>query len=665
MEASNRINELKRLINKYNYEYHVLDKPSVSDQEYDALLHELINLEEENPSLQTSDSPTVRIGGPILGKFEKVTHDVPMMSLSNAFNEEDLRSFDEKIKKEVSNINYNVELKIDGLAGSLKYSMSDLILGATRGNGVVGENITNNVKTIKSIPLNINYLMDLEVRGEIFMSKSSFNKANLQRLDNGEEEFKNPRNAAAGSVRQLDSKVASKRNLDMFIYSVIDPESHGISKHSEALEFARKLGFKINPYSRLCKNIDEVIDFINEYTPKRDKLKYDIDGIVIKVNEIDKYTKIGYTAKSPKWAIAYKFPAEEVVTKINSITFQVGRTGQITPVANLNPVIVQGSTVSRATLHNEDYVIEKDIRENDYVVIKKAGDIIPEVVRVIIDRRESENTVFKMIESCPVCESKLSRKDGEADHYCLNPFCDAKQIESLIHFASRKAMNIEGLGDRIIEQFYNDGLLNSIMDIYNLKNKYSDLIVKEGFGIKSIDKLVENIEKSKTNNLEKLLFGFGIRHVGEKVSKVIASNYPNIEDLFTATFEELIDINEIGDVIAKSIIDFFRDEDTRKLVNELKEIGMNLEYTSNISLKEEFTDKTFVLTGKLEIYKRSEAKNLIESLGGKVSGSVSSKTDYVVAGSDAGSKLTKAIELGVKVISEGEFKDLLDRWLMC
>ena len=493
------------------------------------------------------------------------------------------------------------------------------------------------------------------------MSKSSFNKANLQRLDNGEEEFKNPRNAAAGSVRQLDSKVASKRNLDMFIYSVIDPESHGISKHSEALEFARKLGFKINPYSRLCKNIDEVIDFINEYTPKRDKLKYDIDGIVIKVNEIDKYTKIGYTAKSPKWAIAYKFPAEEVVTKINSITFQVGRTGQITPVANLNPVIVQGSTVSRATLHNEDYVIEKDIRENDYVVIKKAGDIIPEVVRVIIDRRESENTVFKMIESCPVCESKLSRKDGEADHYCLNPFCDAKQIESLIHFASRKAMNIEGLGDRIIEQFYNDGLLNSIMDIYNLKNKYSDLIVKEGFGIKSIDKLVENIEKSKTNNLEKLLFGFGIRHVGEKVSKVIASNYPNIEDLFTATFEELIDINEIGDVIAKSIIDFFRDEDTRKLVNELKEIGMNLEYTSNISLKEEFTDKTFVLTGKLEIYKRSEAKNLIESLGGKVSGSVSSKTDYVVAGSDAGSKLTKAIELGVKVISEGEFKDLLDR----
>lgn len=661
MEVKMRIEELKRLINKYNYEYHVLDKPSVSDQEYDALLHELIRLENDNPSLVTSDSPTVRIGGAILGKFEKVTHDVPMMSLANAFNEEDLRAFDEKIKKEVTNVNYNVELKIDGLAGSLKYSMSELSLGATRGNGLIGENITNNVKTIKSIPLNINYLMDLEVRGEIFMSKSSFNKTNSQRISNNEEAFKNPRNAAAGSVRQLDSKVASKRNLDMFIYSVIDPSLHGIKKHSEALEFAKKLGFKINPFSKLCKNIDEVIEFIAEYTPKRDKLKYDIDGIVVKVDEIDKYDKIGYTAKSPKWAIAYKFPAEEVVTKINSITFQVGRTGQITPVANLDPVIVQGSTVSRATLHNEDYVIEKDIRENDYVVIKKAGDIIPEVVRVIIDRREPESVEFRMVEICPVCKSTLSRKDGEADHYCMNSFCDAKQIESLIHFSSRKAMNIEGLGDRIVEQFYNDGLLNSIMDIYNLKNKYTDLIVKEGFGTKSIDKLIENIEKSKSNNLDKLLFGLGIRHVGEKVSKVIASNYTNIEKLFGVTFEELISINEIGDVIAKSIIDYFRKDETRNLIDELNEVGMNLLYTSNVSQKAEFADKTFVLTGKLEIYKRNEAKNLIESLGGKVSGSVSSKTDYVVAGSDAGSKLKKANELGVKVISESEFKDLLDR----
>lgn len=661
MEPLLRVNELKKKINKYNYEYHVLDQPTVSDQEYDALLHELIHLEELYPNLQTSDSPTIRIGGPILSKFEKVTHDVPMMSLSNAFNEEDLRAFDDRIKKEVTDYHYNVELKIDGLAGSLKYNSGALIQGATRGNGIVGENITSNVKTIKSIPLHLNYLLELEVRGEIFMSKSSFEKANLQRIKNGEDIFKNPRNAAAGSIRQLDSKVAAKRGLDMFVYSMIDPQFHGVTKHSEALKMATSLGFKTNPYSRLCSNIDEVIHFVNEYTPKRDKLKYDIDGIVVKVDEIDYYEQIGYTAKSPKWAIAYKFPAEEVITKINSITFQVGRTGQITPVANLDPVIVQGSTVSRATLHNEDYVMEKDIRENDFVVIKKAGDIIPEVVRVIIDRRDETSVPFKMLQTCPVCESTLSRRDKEADHYCLNPFCDAKQIESLIHFGSRKAMNIEGLGDRIVEQFYNDRLLESIIDIYHLKSHYNDLITKEGFGIKSIDKLIDNIEKSKSNNLEKLLFGFGIRHVGEKVSKVLANNFTNIELLFSATFEDLVAINEIGDVIAKSVVDYFRKEETRNLVDDLRAIGMNLTYKSNVVEKEAFSGKTFVLTGKLEIYKRTEAKNLIESLGGKVSSSVSAKTDYVVAGSDAGSKLEKANALGVTVLSEGAFKDLLDR----
>lgn len=661
MEHSKRINELKERINKYNYEYHVLDQPTVSDQEYDALLHELIRLEEEYPELQTSDSPTIRIGGPILSKFEKVTHDSPMMSLSNAFNNDDLRSFDERIKKEVSDYHYNVELKIDGLAGSLKYEAGELQRAATRGNGVIGENITNNVKTIKSIPLQVNYLMELEVRGEIFMGNSSFKKANIQRVKDGDDAFKNPRNAAAGSVRQLDSKIAAKRGLDMFIYSVIDPEFHGIVKHSEALKFATSLGFKTNPFSRLCNNIEEVISYIEEYTPKRDKLKYDIDGIVIKVDEIDYYDQIGYTAKSPKWAIAYKFPAEEVITRINSITFQVGRTGQITPVANLDPVIVQGSTVSRATLHNEDYVIEKDIRENDYVVIKKAGDIIPEVVRVIIDRRDENSTLFSMLKACPVCESMLSRKEGEADHYCLNPFCDAKQIESLIHFASRKAMSIEGLGDRIVEQFYNDGLLKSFTDIYHLHERYEDLIVKEGFGKKSIDKLIENIEKSKNNNLEKLLFGFGIRHVGEKVSKVLAKNYSDIELLFNATFEELISINEIGDVIAKSVIDYFRKEETRVLIDSLKTVGMNVTYHSNVTEKEAFAGKTFVLTGKLEIFKRTEAKNLIESLGGKVSSSVSAKTNYLIVGSDAGSKLDKANKLGVTVLSEGEFKDLLDR----
>jgi DNA ligase (NAD+) len=484
MDIKARIDELVALLNKYNYEYHTLDNPTVSDQEYDALLHELIKLEEDNPNLKREDSPTVRVGDVILDKFEKITHDVPMMSLSNAFNEDDLYAFDERVKKVIKDVTYNVELKIDGLAGSLKYENGRFALAASRGNGAIGENITNNVKTIKTIPLKIDYPSNLEVRGEIFMSNKSFIKANEDRRKQGQDEFKNPRNAASGSIRQLDSKIAASRSLDMFIYSVISPENHNLSSHTEALDFAKNLGFHINPNSKKCQNIDEVIAYINEYTEKRDKLKYDIDGIVVKVNEIEHYDLIGYTAKSPKWAIAYKFPAEEVITKINSITFQVGRTGQITPVANLNPVLVQGSTVSRATLHNEDYVMEKDIRENDYVVIKKAGDIIPEVVRVVLERRDESTSSFKMISQCPVCNTELKRKESEADHYCLNPHCDAKKVEGLIHFASRKAMNIEGLGDRIVEQFYQDGLIKTIDDIYLLENHRMDLVVKEGFGQK-------------------------------------------------------------------------------------------------------------------------------------------------------------------------------------
>ena len=430
MDIRKRIEELKELLVKYSYEYYNLDNPSVSDQEFDALLHELIKLEEENPEFKTNDSPTMRVGGAILDKFTKVTHDVPMMSLSNAFNEDDLRSFDEKIIKEVGNVEYNVELKIDGLAGSLKYENGSLILGATRGNGIVGEDITNNVKTINTIPLKINYKDFLEVRGEIFMSKKSFKEANEERERLGLELFKNPRNSAAGSVRQLDSKVAASRNLDMFIYSLIDHDGHDLNTHTGALNFAKELGFNINPLSKLCNNIDEVIEYIEEYTAKRNDLEYEIDGIVVKVNDISKYEKIGYTAKSPKWAIAFKFPAEEVITKVNSIDFQVGRTGQITPVANLNPVIVQGSTVSRATLHNEDYFVDKDIRVNDFVVIKKAGDIIPEVVRVVIERREESSVKFTMIKNCPVCNSELSRKPGESGHYCANPDCDAKKLKN-------------------------------------------------------------------------------------------------------------------------------------------------------------------------------------------------------------------------------------------
>lgn len=661
MDIKNRIDELKGLLVKYSYEYYHLDNPSVSDQEFDALLHELIKLEEENPEFKTSDSPTMRVGGAVLDKFSKVTHDVPMMSLSNAFNEEDLRSFDEKIIKTVGSVSYNVELKIDGLAGSIKYKNGSLILGATRGNGVVGEDITNNVKTIKTIPLKIDYLEDFEVRGEIFMSKKSFKMTNHERERLGKELFKNPRNSAAGSVRQLDSKVAASRNLDMFIYSVISASNHDLNNHTDALNFASDLGFKINPLSKVCQNIDEVINYILEYTEKRNDLLYEIDGIVVKVNEMDQYSEIGYTAKSPKWAIAFKFPAEEVITKINSITFQVGRTGQITPVANLSPVIVQGSTVARATLHNEDYFVDKDIRENDYVVIKKAGDIIPEVVRVVVDRREENSVKFEMIKNCPVCKSELSRKPGESGHYCANPECDAKKTEGLIHFASRKAMNIEGLGIRIIEQFYNDGFLNSIKDIYLLKDRREELIVKEGFGVKSIDKLLENIEISKEKNLDKLMFGLGIRHVGEKVSKVVATNFTNMFDMFKLDKDTLIDIDEVGEVIADNLVNYFRNENNISLITDLSDLGLNMDFRSNIVLKEEFSGKTFVLTGKLEIYKRDEAKILIESKGGKVSGSVSKKTDFVVAGTDAGSKLTKALSLGVKVLTEKKFKELIDR----
>lgn len=661
MNVKVRIDELRALLNKYNYEYYIKDNSTVSDQEFDALLHELIHLEETNPEYKSPDSPTVRVGSVILDKFEKVTHDVPMMSLSNAFNDEDLFSFDERVKKAVGTVTYNVELKIDGLAGSLKYENGSLVLGATRGNGIIGENITSNVKTIRSIPLSIEYKDDLEVRGEIFMSKSSFDQANKHRISKGQDEFKNPRNAAAGSVRQLDSKIAAKRNLDMFIYSVISPSNHDISTHIQALDFAKKLGFNINPLSKKCTNIEEVIEYIKDYTEKRTTLKYDIDGIVIKVDDISLYEEIGYTAKSPKWAIAYKFPATEVITKINSITFQVGRTGQITPVANLSPVIVQGSTVSRATLHNEDYVHEKDIRVNDYVVIRKAGDVIPEVVRVVLDRRTEVCEKFMMIEVCPVCNETIIREPGESDYYCVNDFCDAKKIEGLIHFASRKAMNIDGLGERIIELFYNDKLIQTIDDIYVLEQHRMDLVVKEGFGQKSINKLLDSIEISKQNNLEKLLFGLGIRHVGEKVSKVLAARFKDIDKFYSLTKEELVKVDEIGDVIAESVIDYFKNEQNIQLLINLKFLGLNTKYTSNIKEKAEFSGKTFVLTGKLELYKRDEAKNLIENLGGKVSSSVSKKTDYVVAGTDAGRKLKKANQLNVKVLTEIEFRDLLDR----
>ncbi len=655
-----RIEELRKLLNRYNYEYHTLDNPTVSDQEYDALMQELIMLESQYPEYKSPDSPSVRVGYVVLDKFETVHHEVPMTSLSYAFNEGDLRLFDERVRDIYKDATYVCELKIDGLAANLRYDGGSLSLGATRGDGQIGENVTENIKTIKSVPLSIPYLFSLEVRGEVYMSKSSFEGANIQREKEGLEPFKNPRNAAAGSLRQLDSKIAAKRNLDMFVYMVVNPLTHGLISQTEALEFVKNLGFKVNPYYRECANIDEVLMFIEEIKHKRDTLPYEIDGIVIKVNDITKHELLGFTAKSPKWAIAYKFPAEEVITYIRSISFQVGRTGQVTPVANLDPVIVQGSTISRATLHNEDFVKDKDIRVNDAVVIRKAGDIIPEVVRVVFERRNGSEKPFEMIKYCPVCNAPLERKEGEAGVYCLNATCDAKKVETIIHFTSRKAMNIDGLGERIIEQLYQDKIIQSIPDLYRLSKHRMELNMREGFGEKSAQNLLDSIEASKKQPLEKLLFGLGIRHVGEKVSKVLAAIYHDIDSLIAATEEELVKIDEIGPIIARSIIRYFNDEKHRQMITELKNLGLNMtQPQKQIKTNETFQGKTFVLTGKLQYYKREQAKEIIESLGGKVTSSVSKKTDYVIAGEEAGSKLTKAKALGINTLTEQEFIEML------
>ncbi|MEC9484741.1 MAG: NAD-dependent DNA ligase LigA [Candidatus Izemoplasma sp.] len=661
MNVKKRIDELISQLKQYNYEYYTQDNPSVTDQEYDALMNELIQLETLYPDLKREDSPTMRVGDTVLDSFEKVTHDIPMMSLSNAFNKEDLYDFDKRIQKVVGKQQYTAEVKIDGLAGALQYENRKFVLAATRGNGTVGEDVTHNVKTIRSIPLTIEYPDDLEVRGEIFMSKRSFEKANKRRKETGKAPFMNPRNAASGSIRQLDSKIAAKRELDMFIYSIMAPLKHGITSHYDALMFAKKLGFHVNPLTERFDTIDEVITFVEEMTERRDTLSYDIDGVVIKVDDIRLYDDIGVTAKSPKWAIAYKFPAEEVLTQIQDIVFQVGRTGQITPVANLNPVLVQGSMVARATLHNEDYIKEKDIRQYDTVVIQKAGDIIPEVVRVVKERRTGNEEVFEMIAHCPVCNKPIERKDSEAAYFCVNPNCDAKRMNGLIHFVSRDAMNIDGLGARIIEQFYNDGLIRSIPDIYRLKDHRSELVLKEGFGQKSIEKLLESIEASKDNNLDVLLFGLGIRHVGAKVSRVLAAEFETINQLMETSEESLKDINEIGDVIAKSVVNYFSQQAHRDMIDTLQELGVNTQYRAKKQENNDrFEGKTFVLTGKLEMYTRKEAKTLIEQLGGKVTSSVSGNTDVLLAGSDAGSKLDKAENIGVKIIDEATFKAWID-----
>jgi len=656
-----RIESLKEQLKYHNHQYYVLDHPTISDIEYDALMQELIDLENDNPEYLTSDSPSQRVGGEVLDKFTKVEHTLPMLSLSNAFNEDDLKKFDNRIRKTHPNITYVVEAKIDGLAASLIYENGQLIRGATRGNGTIGEDITHNIKTIKSIPLSLNKAISLEVRGEVFISKESFAKLNDQRRSQGLEPFKNPRNAAAGTMRQLDSKVAAERDLDMFIYSITEKDEDAVNTHFEVLNHLKELGFKINNEVRKYETINDVIVRVKTLEEMRQDLPYDIDGVVVKVNERKYYEEIGYTAKSPKWAIAYKFKAEEVITKVNDIFFQVGRTGQITPVASLEPVDVQGSTVSRATLHNEDYLKEKDIRLHDDVIIKKAGDIIPEVVSVIKENRDDSSQPFEFIKSCPVCGGPIERKGSEADHYCENDDCPAKNMEGLIHFSSRGAMNIEGLGERIIELFYNEGYLKTIPDIYRLHERRDKLIVRAGFGVKSIDKLLSNIEKSKDNSLEKLVFGLGIRFVGSKVSKVLAMHFKTLSDMMDASETEFKAVDEIGDKIAASLVTYFNDEDNKSLIQELADLGINMTYDGPEKQTGVFDGKTFVITGKLPNLTRNEAKLIIEKQGGKVTSSVSKNTDYLLAGEDAGSKYDKAEKLSVRIIDEETLYEIIEK----
>lgn len=659
-EAEQQIHELREKLNKYNYEYYVLDQPSVPDAEYDRLMQQLIQLEEQFPELITPNSPSQRVGGEPLDAFQKVEHAVPMLSLSNAFNEQDLRDFDRRIRERIGNdFSYVCELKIDGLAVSLTYENGVFVQGATRGDGTVGEDITNNLKTIRSIPLVLKKPVTINVRGEVFMPKRSFLQLNEQREKQGEPLFANPRNAAAGSLRQLDPKIAASRNLDIFLYAIGYIEGESIDSHSEGLELLHELGFKVNREWKRCRTIDEAIAFVGRWFEKRPNLDYEIDGIVIKVDSLKQQEQLSATAKSPRWATAYKFPAEEVATKLIDIELSVGRTGVVTPTAILEPVTVAGTTVRRASLHNEDLIKAKDIRIGDTVIIRKAGDIIPEVTQVIFDRRKGTEQPYSMPDHCPVCDSGLERLDGEVALRCLNPTCPAQITEGIIHYASRDAMNIEGLGEKVVEQLYEANLIRNIADLYKLKKE--ELMKLERMGDKSSDNLLRAIEQSKENSLERLLFGLGIRFVGAKAAQTLAETCLTMDELASKTREELQEIDEIGEKMADSIVRYFEKPEVAELIEELKALGVNMTYKGPVRTEAEagdsiFAGKTVVLTGKLSQFTRIEAKAEIEARGGKVTGSVSRKTDLVIAGEDAGSKLAKAQELGIQIMDEDEFQ---------
>ncbi|MCJ0553588.1 NAD-dependent DNA ligase LigA [Enterococcus cecorum] len=663
-QALAKIKNLQKTLNEYAYFYYVKDQPKVLDSEYDKLYQELVQLETQYPESITPDSPTQRVGGVILDGFEKAVHEVPLYSLNDAFSKEELEAFDARVAKALGhhNYSYECELKIDGLSISLRYENGRFVRGATRGDGSVGENITENLKTVRSIPMTLPEPISIEVRGECYMPKESFMKLNQAREQEGLETFANPRNAAAGSLRQLDTKVTAQRNLSTFLYTVAEFGPLEVATQEEALQALDRLGFKINPNRRICQNVDEIWEYITEYHEKRADLPYEIDGIVIKVNDLNLQDELGFTVKAPRWAIAYKFPPEEAETVIREIEWTVGRTGVVTPTAVMDPVVVAGTTVSRASLHNMDYIEAKDLRLNDHVIIYKAGDIIPEVDHAIVEKREAASTPYPKPTHCPVCGSELVHLEEEVALRCINPKCSAQMKEGLSHFVSRQAMNIDGLGPKVIEQMYEKELVKDVADLYYLTQE--QLLTLDKVKEKSANNLLKAIEASKANSAERLLFGLGIRHVGAKAAKILLEHYETIENLSQAKAEDILNLHTMGETIANSLTTYFANDEVHELLAELKKAGVNLRYlgvtqAQLASVESPFKDKTIVLTGKLTTYTRDEAKAKIESLGGKVTGSVSKKTDLVIAGADAGSKLTKAQSLGIEVWSEEQMVEAL------
>lgn len=655
MNEENRILFLRKELEKYSIEYYVYDNPSVSDQEYDRLMQELMTLEEKHPEMYDANSPSQRIIGQVLEGFEKVRHDSQMLSLGNVFNYEEIEEFVTRIQGSVKDAEFVVECKYDGLAMSLIYENGSFVRAVTRGDGLVGEDVSANIKTIQSIPMHIPERRHVEVRGEVYMPKKSFEELNERQKKNNQALFANPRNAAAGSIRQLDSGVCASRKLDAYWYYFQNAQDFGILTQQEALDRMRSLNFKVNPLFKVCKNTKEIWEFIQSIQEKRNDLPYEIDGMVIKLNSLSDQRTLGSTAKVPRYATAYKFPAERVQTRLLDIVITVGRTGKITPNAVLEPVRIAGTTVSAAQLHNEDMILSKDLRINDIVVVQKAGEIIPEVVSSVKERRDGSQVPYVYPTHCPVCGSRLVRLKGEAAHYCINQDCPARVVESMIHFASRDAMDIDTLGDKKIEQLHEFGFLNSIEDIYFLHEHREELLEKRGYQKKSVDKMLETIETSKKQPLALLLYGLGIRQVGKKAAAILANYFGSMDALMKADVDTLVSINDIGPITAQSIVEFFKDESNQKLIQTLKEQGLNMIQEKQEIKASRFTNKTVVLTGTLEHYTRNEAKEILENLGANVSGSVSKKTDYVIYGTAAGSKLAKAQNLGVATMSEEEF----------